>query len=388
MLHTAYVRRPVLVVLLLLATGCGSGGLGSGGRPAENPRTVLQLRDAQDGEVIWEVERPREEGTTEPLVTGNRVLMAEPAGDLTAYDVRDGMVRWKTKGTQLPEAVVDGMAVFDLADRVEARRLADGAVVWTVKTAGDVVRSREGNGIVLVDDGRSSPDPSCGSSDSPCLVRVPGVTAPGLGESKVSLLDPGTGGATWTVTSTQRASSFNGGVSESVALIGVADAESFGGEGSIRALSLTDGRTLWELPANSVSHVATSGELLGVVVDLERPEGRVLDPATGRVLWKTSVELSPVPGQPFLDGRPGGVGFRRDPRTGNRLPGTVPIGLGLGAFGDVLVGAKDTTMKAVKGADVLWTVDLPSGVRPNTLVDLDARWVASITAVGQAEQGD
>ena len=66
----------------------------------------------------------------------------------------------------------------------------------------------------------------------------------------------------------------------------------------------------------------------------------------------------------------------------------MPFGYGLGAYGELLVGADDDTMTAVTGSSPAWTSDLPEGKRPGTLLDVDDRWVASITAVGQAEQGD
>ena len=212
---------------------------------------MLQLRDAATGKVAWEVARPDEEGGTEPVLAAGRVLVAAPGGGLTAYDVQDGKAVWEAEGASLPEAVVDGVAVLDLTDRVEARRLSDGTVAWTVTTAGDVVRSREGNGIVLVDDRQGQ-----------------------LGDSTVSLLDPKNGRPTWTVTSEQRASSFNGGVATTVVLVGVRSQESSGGDGALRALSLKDGRTLWEVTADFFGHVSTSGELPGVVVGLDTSEGR------------------------------------------------------------------------------------------------------------------
>lgn len=368
-----------------LLAGCGGTIVGDGEPDA--PRTVLQTFDVDDGHLRWTVELGATDGATEPVLIGDTLIVAAPGGSATAYAVADGKVRWSTPAA-LPAAVRGDLAVFDLEDRVEARRADTGAVVWTRRTLGDVVQARADTGIALiVDPARTaadcSPPPTPGGAASCSALAEPppqGDDPPPPTKGEVSLLDPATGDDLWHVTLPGRGDLISSAVSTRHVL--VTYATDYSANRPVAALRLGDGTTDWTYPAGPVGRVTSADGFPAVLSDLDPAGAEVLDPETGEHLWSAPGDTGPNRLAPFVVAD-GDTGYRRDPRTGARLPGTVPMTYGVAAHGDLLVGSRAQTLTAVRGGDRIWTAALPAGARPITYLDATSDVVAAVTEVGQ-----
>ena len=371
--------RRALPVLVLFASACGAAPrLGA----AAEPRTVLQVFDASTGSTRWTRELSPTDGATEPVLIDDVVLVAAPGGSpTTAYALSDGTPRWSVPEGDLPQAVVVGRAVFDLRDRVEARRVADGSLAWSVPSSGDVVQSRD-TGIVLLED-PSQPTADC----SPCTVTIPAPTGPAVtARGTATRLDPRTGKRTWQATVSGHPDSNTSAVSATLALVGVTSDQ--GGHSTVVALDLATGRPAWTFTSDYIGGTAVSGDVAAVTTGTDDPTAHALDSRTGKETWSSTGEESLLRDSPFLGVDRRQRGFRRDPATGRELPGRVPFTYGLAAHGDVLVGAGSRELTAVRGSSRLWVVPLPSGPRPASYVAVDASVVAVVTGVGQEETGD
>jgi hypothetical protein len=355
-------RSPFFALLVLTLTACGSNGFVA----ARDPRTSLQLRDAATGVVTWVVALPDEAGATEPVLAPGLVIVADPAGQAVAYALADGR-EVSRGGGALPEAVGNGVAVFDSTSGVEARRLRDGAVLWRMGANVDVVRSREGGALVVVTDpGQPSTAPSCGSMTNPCLVEPRRD-----GAVQVSLLDPVTGRARWTASLQEHYYAFRAAVSSDLVLL------TQPGHERVIALRLRDGAAVWTYEGRYIAGVVTSGAHVAVALDNISEK---LDSANGKGVWRAH-DSGPIEG-PFI-GASARKGFLRDPRTGHARPGEVAFDYGLAYQGDLLVGASQSSLTALLAGKEIWRSRLPAGERPGTLIDTDGRYVASITATGQ-----
>lgn len=366
--------RTVAALLLVAATACGDAP--SRVATDDDPRTVLQVRSAADGEVVREVELEPTAGATEPVLAGDVVLVTTSAG-LTAFDLESGQRRWSEAGALLPAAVADGVVVVDRKGGYTARR-ASGEVLWSRDTGAQVVQAWEDQGVVLLDDGSPPPSAPCAGQASPCVPR------PAARTGAASLLDPETGKARWTTRLDCRPDGNSSVVSTTHALVGCGASD---GSGRLTALSLSDGAVAWTWGSTgSISRSAAVGEHPAVLVD---GVAYGLDPATGRERWQVRTDGFPQRYAPLLDSN-GRAGFLRDPRTGERSRGSVPTFTGLGTHGGVLYGAAPPTLRAVRAEDghELWRSGLVEGPRPYTQLDADAEHVVSITSVGQEEYRD
>ncbi|MDP3712027.1 MAG: PQQ-binding-like beta-propeller repeat protein [Mycobacteriales bacterium] len=344
------MRHVAAALLLLGAVACGDGSVGA---VSEQPRTVLQVRDADDGAVLREVELEATAGATEPVLASDVVLVATGAG-LTAFDLASGERRWTEAGARLPAAVVGDVVVVARAGGLTTRRTT-GEVLWSRDTRGQVVQAWEDQGTVLLDDGGA-----------------------------VSLLDPETGTARWTTRLDCRPDGNSSVVSGTHALVGCGASD---GSGLLTALSLSDGAVAWTWESTgSISRSAAAGEHPAVLVD---GVAYGLDPVTGRERWHTPTDSSPQRYAPLLDSDRT-TGFLRDPVTGSRSAGSVPVSYGLTAHEGVLFGGDGETLRAVQAGDgdERWTSPLVRGPRPITYLDADDDHVVSVTGVGQEEYRD
>lgn len=344
------MRHVAAALLLLGAVACGDGSVGA---VSEAPRTVLQVRDADDGAVLHEVEFEATAGATEPVLAGDVVLVATSAG-LTAFDLASGARRWSEAGALLPAAITDGVVVVGRKGGYTARRTT-GDVLWSRDTDAQVVQAWEEQGVVLLDN-----------------------------SGAVSLLDPETGRARWTRRLGCRPDGNNSVVSSTHALVGCGASD---GSGRLTALSLSDGAVAWTWEATgSISRSAAAGEHPAVLVD---GVAHGLDPATGRERWRVRTDRSPQRYAPLLDSDRT-TGFLRDPVTGSRSAGSVPVSYGLAAHEGVLFGGDGETLRAVQAGDgdERWTSPLVRGPRPITYLDADDDHVVSVTGVGQEEYRD
>lgn len=354
------------LVLGSLVSGCGAAKVTAAGPTGS--RTVLQANDAADGSLRWQIDLGRT-GATTPVLVGDSVVVAAPGGGATAYALEDGAARWSVPEAGAPHAVAGDLAVFDLGDRLEARRAADGEVAWTRATGGDLIQARAGGPLALV---------------AQAAAKKPLVeTAARPGPSWLSLLDPATGADRWSARLPGRVDIDSSAVSARHVL--ATYATDYSGRTTVAALRLADGKREWSYPAGPVNSVSAAGEIPAVTVGVDRARAEALDPRTGKRLWAvTEDDMIDARLAPFL-GQDGTVAFRRDPRTGKRLPGTVPAAYGVGVHGDLLVGADGRTLTALRGADEAWTAEVPRGAAPVTYLDVDERVVVSVTAVGQKD---
>lgn len=365
-------------------TGCGTTTVAAQAG-TRGPRTVLQANDAADGQLRWQLDLGPADDATEPVLAGDTVIVAGVGLGATAYDLRDGRVRWSVPGADLPAVVTHGLAVFDLGDRIEARRAGTGAVAWTRKTGGDLIRSRAGGPLALVLN-PGSPAPA----DPPAAAAPPRPgKEPRLSRARVSLLDPATGRDVWSVRLPGPVAVLDSAVS--TRHIFAVYSTDYSGRNTLVAVRLADGHTEWSYPTSPVNGVSTAGDIAAVRVGLDRGRSEALDPRTGKALWTVPQDGAADDRRtPFLD-QDGLTVFRRDRTTGHRLPGAVQAAYGVygvGAHGDLLVGAAGMTLTAVRGAGQAWTADVVRGPDPITYLDVDDHVVVSVTAVGQKRGGD
>lgn len=361
------------LTLGFLVTGCGVSPVAVGDGPT-GPRTVLQANDAQDGRLRWQIDLGPSDGATTPVLVGDTVIVAAPAGDATAYALDDGHVRWTIKDAPLPGAATGDLAVFDLTDRIEARRAGTGEVAWVRRTPGNLIMALAGGPLALV------VDPAPAAAKRAVGKKRPAAKAT-LPRSRVSLLDAASGRDAWAATLPGRVDLDSSAVSARHIL--ATYAQDYSGRTTVKALRLVDGRSEWSYPAGPVNSVSSAGDIPAVTIGLDRAKAAALDPKTGKRLWEVAEDDMIDPRlAPFL-GLDGTTAFRRDPRTGKRLPGTVPAAYGIGAHGDLLVGADGRTLTALRGATEAWSAAVPRGADPVTYLDLDDRVVVSVTALGQ-----
>ena len=363
------------IAFVLPLTACG-GAQGLAG--PDHPRTVLAVRDATTGQVRWSQDLDPEASATPPVLTHGLVLQVIPGGDLVARDVRDGSVRWTVPDGQLPAASAPGVLVFEGRGEVAGRR-PTGDILWRRQTLGHLVQAA--GPTVLVTDPDQLPCPA-----SPCSVPAPG-TAPAA-RAVLSLLDPLTGKGRWAIPVAGRVDSAT--VAATREVVVVARRRAFDGAQELLGFDAGDGRQLWTRPIADPFRLSSDGTRIAVQLSGDVTTSLVLDPRTGTTLWEAAGS-DPRIGEPFLGASyrdQVARAFRRDPATGERLPGEVPFTYGADASGDLLVGADRRLLTAVRGAEPAWTSALPEGVRPLTFVDTDGRVVATVTQVGHAEQGD
>lgn len=365
--------RPAAAALLLL--GVAACGEGSVGVASDEPRTVLQVRAAADGELLRALELEPTAGATEPVLAGDVVLVTTGEG-VAAVDLATGERRWTEPDQQLPAAVVGDVVVFDGPATVTARR-TDGTALWSRRTGASVPQALDGQALLLLDDGTPPDDRTCGTRATPCVPRA------AAGRGSVELVDPATGAARWTRQLDCLPEPTRTTASSAHALVGCGSTD---GSSRVTALRLADGAVAWTWRASaSLEGVAAVGPDVAVLVG---DEALGLDPADGRERWRVATEGS-TRGAPFVDSD-GEDGFVRDPLTGERSSGSVPALFGPAAHEGVLVGADDATLRAVGAADgtTRWSSPLVRGARPITYLDADGDHVVSITAVGQEEHRD
>ena len=361
--------------LLAVAAGCGAPVTLQGRTAGAAPRTVLQANDAGDGHLKWQIDLGPSDDATEPVLVGDVVVVGRPGSGATAYDVDNGRIRWAVPKAGLPAVVTGGLAVFDFADRIEARRADTGAVAWTRKTAGDLIQAHAGGPLALVVD----PAPERSAAKAPHASAKPV-------RSRVALLSAATGRNTWLAVLPGRVDPTNSAVSDRHIL--ATYATDYSGRNTVAALRMANGVAEWSYPASPVNAVSAAGEIPAVTVGLDRARAEALDPSTGHPLWEAPEDdMLDSRLAPFL-GQDGMRAFRRDPLTGARLPGEVPAAYGVGAHGDLLVGAAGQTLTAVRDGAEAWTADVAPGAEPVTYLDVDDRVVVSVTAVGQKHPRD
>jgi outer membrane protein assembly factor BamB len=368
------VRRVAAALLLLGAAACGDGDAQVA---ADQPRTVLQVRSADDGKVLREVELEPTNGAGEPVLAGDVVLVTTRKG-LTAYDLRTGEPRWTEPGAMLPAAVVRGVVVVDRKGGYTARRASDGTVLWRRDTPAQAVQAWEDQGMVLLDDGSPPPAKPCAGQASPCVPR------PAARTGTVSLLDPETGRPRWTTRLDCRPDANSSVVSSAHVLVGCGGTH---GGSTLTALSVAEGVVAWlRFVPGSISRTAAVGDVPAL---LAGEDAFGLDPRNGQVRWQVQAGGFPSRYAPLLDSN-GRAGFLRDPLTGARSTGSVDASLGLTTHGGVLYGSVHPSLHAVRASDGrrLWSSPLVEGPRPATLLDSDTRHVVTVTAVGQKEYRD
>jgi outer membrane protein assembly factor BamB len=349
------------------------------GQAPSGPRTVLQINDAADGHLHLQAELAARPDATEPVLVGDTVLVGGAGASVTAYAVDTGRVRWTAPDTSLPAAVSGDLAVFDYPDRIEARRAGTGMVVWTRRTGGNLIQSPRSGPLALVDHLGGKPGASKTGARKPGASK-PGATGPVALRSRVTLVDPSTGADVWSTVVAGRVDLQSSGVSTRHIL--ATYAADYSGRSTVAALRLSDGRIDWTYPAGPVNSVSAAGEIPAVTVGLDRTRAEALDPKTGKRLWTvTGDEMLDPRLAPFF-GQEGAKAFRREPRTGKRLPGEVPTAYGLAAHGDLLVGASGQMLTAVRDGAEAWTAGVADGADPVTYLALDDHIVASVTAVG------
>jgi hypothetical protein len=365
--------RRLAVVVLSLAVGCGagSGQLASAGEE----RTTLQIRDLA-GALLHSVDLPPG-AATEPVLAGETVLVETDKG-LTGIGLASGKVAWNLPGVGLPGAVINGLAVIEHDGGVEARAAATGEVVWRRETTGMLLQAWDGTGIALVVDPAVTP---CVASV--CPVRPPPTGVPEPEQGVVSLLAPATGQDLWAIPLAGRVLPGASAVTSRHVLVTVAPGNGQGSEQTVLAMDRTSGKVAWHV--NGAIAKTTSRDGYPAVL-ADDDHAQVLDPDTGRPVWEVETH-GRLRNTPFEDVDAGSV-LLRDPRSGVVTTRDVPFSYGAGSFGDLLVGAGDATLTGRRGEAAGWTSDLPRGVRPVTFVDVDARYVVTVTSVGQPPARD
>lgn len=365
--------RRLAVLVLSLAVGCGAGSgqlAGSGEK-----RTTLQIRDLA-GALLHSVDLPPG-AATEPVLAGEAVLVETDKG-LTGIGLASGKEAWNLPGVGLPAAVINGLAVLEHDGGVEARTATTGELVWRRETTGMLIQAWDGTGIALVVDPAVAP---CVASV--CQVRPPPTGVPGPEQGVVSLLDPATGKDVWSFSVTGRVLPGASAVTTRHVLVTFAPGIGQGVEQTVLALDQTNGRATWHV--NGAIAKTTSRDGYPAVLT-DDDHAQVLDPDTGRPVWEAETH-GRLRGAPFEDVDAGSV-LLRNARSGVVETRDVPFSYGAGSSRDLLVGAGATTLTGRRGDAPPWTSDLPRGVRPITFVDVDARYVVTVTSVGQPPARD
>lgn len=347
------MRSRWLLVVALLA-GCSTTAA-----PHEvlHPKVVLAVREAATGTVRWTRELDHTTAGADVALYDGRLLLGSGDG-YVAQDLRDGHELWTAPGAQLPAVRLPGLLVERVAAGVEGRG-PDGRVRWRRTTSAQLVPSTT---AVLT------------------VTPVPG--SPVGSRTTLTRLDPATGRDLWSVT----LAGLTGAAAEvSPANVVVAvQGNEDGVTQTLIGLSAQDGRRLWHRQTELVTAAAADGSAL-VLQSAKGGDVAVrMDPLTGREIW-SAPEFDAHFGQPFLATERHGerfVAYRLDPATGARVPGNVSLTLGAAASGDLLVGADDVQVTALRGAVRAWVSRLPSGVRPATTLATDGAFVVTVTATG------
>ena len=347
--------------VLALALGCSG--------PAAHPRRVLAVHAAATGKVLWSKELSPHEDGFELLVVDGVVLRHGPAS-LVAVDPRDGHELWTVVGGEMPRAVLPEALVFQNGRDLTALTPA-GRTAWTSSTGGHLVDSR--TAVLLVS---AAPTQQCVRGR--CTTTPPGAGP--VDSTLLELLDPRTGRVRWHASLPGAAQEVTVGATAEVVV--TVQSDNATGTQTLVGLSTRDGRRVWSRPVQGVSGVADGA---GAIV-LESGAGSAtrIDPLTGRELW-SAAGFSPQLMQPYVGidrSHRGARIFQLDPTTGARLPGEAPMTYSGAATGDLLVGADDRVLTAVRAGRQVWTSRLPQGVRPGTFVATDGAFVATLTESG------
>ena len=360
-------RAAAVGAVLALALGCSA--------PAAHPRRVLAVRDAATGKVLWSKElSPFHEGFELLVVDG--VVLRHGTASLVAQDLRDGHELWTVVGDQMPRALLPESLVFQNGHDLKALTPA-GRTAWARSTGGHVVDSR--TAVLLVS---AAPTRQCVRGR--CTTTPPGAGP--VDSTLLTMLDPRTGRARWHASLPGAAQEVTVGATANAVV--TVQSDNATGKQTVVGLSTRDGRRVWSRPVQGVSGIA-DGE--GAIV-LESGAGRAtrIDPLTGRELW-SAAGFSPWLMQPYVGidrSHRGARIYQLDPTTGARLPGEAPMTYSGAATGDLLVGADDSVLTAVRAGQQVWTSRLPEGVRPGTFVATDGAFVATLTESGFPEPHD
>lgn len=249
-------------------------------------------------------------GRFEPLVSSERVVVADARGEITAFDRQNGMRLWQADlDTRLASAVGgDESAVYvgTTDGVVHALNATDGKPLWLAESSSEIlVPPVTGFGVVLVRsvDGRVvALEPNDGSerwsvSQTPPALTVTGYSRPllvdggalvGFDDGRLLALSLTNGRTIW-----ESVLSVPSGRSEVERLVDV-DADPRTDDSGIyvvnyqgRAARLEPGRgqVVWSVPMSSTSGLDLAGESVVVVDDEDGVHG--LDAATGRTLWSS-----------------------------------------------------------------------------------------------------
>jgi len=300
-----FATGPALAAALLAGLGCVSD-------PPTVPPTELT---AMDAEVTlakrWTASVGKAgRGRFEPFQDEERLIVASGDGEVTAFDRRTGMERWRTDlDTRLTSGVgggEDALYVGSVDGNVHALDAADGTVRWRVPMSSEVlVAPTAGFGAVVVRsvDGRVvALEPADGrerwsASNVPPALTVTGYGRPllvdggvliGLDDGRLLALDLGTGRVIW-----EAVLSVPSGRSEVERLVDLdADPQvddagiyAVNYQGRATRLEPARGQAVWSVPLSSTAGLAL-GATRVLVVD-EEDGLHALERETGREVWSS-----------------------------------------------------------------------------------------------------
>lgn len=313
----ALLLSAAMVAVTLLA-GCSTikgwfGGKDKAGEAASKPAELVEFAPSANVSKLWSAKAGGGEGRLGarqgPVVADGRVYAAAVEGGVRAFDLQTGATVW-TYASKLPltggPGVGDGIVVVgSLEGDVVALDASTGAEKWTAKVQNEVIAAPAiGQGLVLVhsNDGRitafdentgerrwfwnhDAPPLSVRGNDAPLL--VPGLTFVGNDDGTLSALSLTDGRQLWDQTIAE-ASGRNdlermADVDGTPALDGITIfASSYKGE--TVSIDGPSGRVQWSAQSGGPGRVGVGGDRV-VVADAN---GTVwaLDKSTGGVMWQ------------------------------------------------------------------------------------------------------
>ncbi|MFP4079596.1 MAG: outer membrane protein assembly factor BamB [Ectothiorhodospira sp.] len=304
--------RGILVGLCLvtLLTGCGLWQ-----RDMTQPPSPLP--DLEDPEVqprvLWNRDTGEGSGSHylqfSPHLAADRIVAAGAGGRVSAWGLEEGEPLWDTRVEGPITAAVGGgegrVIVGTGEGRAVALDLEDGEVLWRQRLSSEVMavsavdqgvvvlRTNDGHLHALDADtgeigwvaGRTTPALSLRGAAVPLILR--GRVAAGFDDGRVTLFGLSRGNALWEIraaipsgrTELERMADVDGHMAYADGVLYVA-----GYQGRVMALSVADGRTLWQRELSSHRGLTLAGDRV-LVTDAR---GRIwaLDRATGGPLWQ------------------------------------------------------------------------------------------------------
>ncbi|SFM37605.1 Beta-barrel assembly machine subunit BamB [Ectothiorhodospira mobilis] len=305
----ALPRLLALLALAALVSGCGLWTRDTTPPPSPLPELEAMVHP----QAVWSRDTGSGSGghylQLSPHLAEDRVVAAGADGRVSAWTLEAGERLWETRLEGEITAGVgggEGVVVVGTGEgRAVALDLEDGQILWRQRLSSEVmavsgvdqgvvvVRTNDGHLYALDAEtgetgwmaGRTTPALSLRGAAVPLL--LPGRVAAGFDDGRVTLLGLARGNVLWETraavpsgrTELDRMADVDGRMAYADGVLYVA-----GYQGRVMALSISDGRTLWQRDLSSHRGLTLSGDRV-LVTDAQ---GRVwaLDRNTGGSLWQ------------------------------------------------------------------------------------------------------